>query len=282
MPSRLSLHQLYPFTLRNAHQVFAAVEHARVGRLGQRLELGGVRVAKHDGKHGHVQAQAFVFPQEVLGVPAGHAVREQNDGRRIFAQIILFQLPQAFQRCRVNIGTAPSLFLFYAGIQRFQLRAVALRPVYRARISLKRNQNVDLLLRSLQEVGAGVFLQQDLRHGLHHLRAPLAQHAARIIQAVHRERRLAELGLVEVQAFEQHVRGRHVDGREHALGLHAPLAAEHVQVFLRNALVAGAAARALNLVLHFVREQVFLQLEEGFFLAAVPVVHIAQRRIRQR
>ena len=135
------------------------------------------------------------------------------------------------------------------------------------------------MLRGLEQILLRVLLNQDLAHGLYHLLPAGSLHTAGVVQTIYGERGLAELCLVQVQALHQHLGGRHPDGGEYPVGLDAPVGAEYVRVLRRHPLVAGAAAGALDLVLHLVGQEVLLQIQECLFLLGIPVVHIAQGRI---
>ena len=160
----------------------------------------------------------------------------------------------------VHIGAAAHLLAFHPVIKRFQFAAVACGRIGVDHAPVKGDQDIHLVFRCLQEVFPGVLLDEQLFHGLHQLFVARPSHTAGVVQAVHGEGWLAEIGLVQVQAFKQDIRRRHFHGRQHPVGLQAPIGPKHIPVFLRNAGISRTAAGALDLILGLFRQQVFLQL----------------------
>ena len=121
-------------------------------QLCQRLQLGGVCAAEHNGEHRNVCIQVFVDLPEIVRTAVGHAVRHQDDGRCIAGEIVCGQLTQALCRGCVNIRAAGDLFGLHPVIEPLQLGSVAAGGEHVPGDAGEGDQNIDFVFRGLKQI----------------------------------------------------------------------------------------------------------------------------------
>ena len=86
----------------------------------------------------------------------GLAVCQQDEGRGVLGQVVVFQFLQPLEGGGVHIGAAPWLQILHGGVQDFQLRPVAPGGADFHGLAAEGDEDVHLTAGGLEEMFPGV------------------------------------------------------------------------------------------------------------------------------